>query len=86
MTTISVWEFFGNGDQFFGGSADDRVLYLRGVVPVFLHSWEKTAQDIPARFTSVSEAELAVDFAKRALPHQLRPRKGALISYMKDAQ
>jgi hypothetical protein len=42
MTTISVWEFFGNGDPFFGGSADDRVLYLRGMVPVFLRSWEKT--------------------------------------------
>lgn len=86
MTTISVWEFHGTGDPFFGGSADDRVLYMRGIVPVFLRSWERTAQDIPARFHSVSEAEAAVDFANKALPHTLRPRKGALISYMKDAQ
>jgi len=29
MSTITyeVWEFFGRGDPFFGGSADDRVLY-----------------------------------------------------------
>lgn len=81
---IRVRELFGMSDL--GGFAGDRELYLRGVVPVFLRSWERTAQDIPARFKSVSEAELAVDFAKRALPQQLRPRKGALISYMKDAQ
>ncbi|TPN11682.1 hypothetical protein [Mesorhizobium sp. B2-1-2] len=81
---IRVWEFFGNGDPFFGGSADDRVLYLRGIVPVFLRSWEKTAQDSEARFTSVGEAEAAVDFAHRALPHHLRPRKGAIISIMKE--
>lgn len=83
---IRVWEFFGNGDPFFGVSADDRVLYLRGIVPVFLRSHERTAEDREARFNSIGEAEAAVDFAKRALPQQLRPRKGALISYMKDAQ
>lgn len=83
---IRVWEFSGTGDPFFGGSADDRVMHMRGMVPVFLRAWEKTAQDREARFTSVGEAQAAVDFAHKALPHQLRPRKGAIISIMKDVQ
>ena len=83
---IRVWEFSGSGDPFFGGSADDRVLHLRGMVPVFLRSWEKTSQDHEARFTTVAAAQAAVDFAHRALPQQFRPRKGAIISIMKDIQ
>jgi hypothetical protein len=83
---IRVWEFFGTGDPFFGGSADDRVLHLRGMVPVFLRSWERTAQDREARFNSVAAAQAAVDFAHKALPQNLRPRKGAIISIMKDIQ
>jgi hypothetical protein len=55
------------------------------MVPVFLRSWEKTDQDREARFDSVREAQAAVDFAHRALPRELRPRKGAIISIMKDA-
>lgn len=85
MTNIHVWEFFGK-DPVFGDSASDRVLHLRGVVPVFLHFWEKTAQDREASFNSVGEAQAAVDFSHRALPHHLRPRKGALIAIMKDVQ
>lgn len=83
--TITVWEFFGDGDPFFGGKADDRVLYLRGgFTPVFLRGWERTKADVEARFASVDHAEAAVAFSRRALPESLRPRPGALLSYMKD--
>lgn len=81
---IRVFELFGTSDL--GGFAGDRELFLRGMVPVFLRSWEKTAQDREAQFNSVGEAQAAVDFSHRALPHHLRPRKGALISIMKDVQ
>lgn len=42
MTAFECWEFFGAGDQFFGGSADDRVLYrLPDGSASFLRSWER---------------------------------------------
>lgn len=79
---IRVWEFFGNGDPFFGGSADDRVLYMRGCIPLFLRGWERTPCDEPAEFKTVEAAEAAVEFAKRFT--QCGPREGALLSYMRD--
>jgi len=63
----TVWEFWGQGDPFFGGNADDRRL---GVAGRFVRSCDR--EEI-ARYVSRPAAELAASVASNR-------REGGLIS------
>jgi hypothetical protein len=73
-TVYEVWEFYGRGDAFFGGSADDRVLYrLADGTAAFLRGWEARGL-APVRVDTMAEA---VALGR----HHARP--GALVSPLK---
>lgn len=59
---FECWEFYGRGDQFFGGNADDRILYdMPDGSRKFLRSYDYAERKIADRalFDSCSAAKLA---------------------------
>lgn len=72
---IIIIEFFGRGDPFFGGSADDRTLCADGV----FRSTGHYRPDQVARFETKAEA---LEFALGAS----NLRAGGLVSAMEEAR
>lgn len=59
-TSYECWEFYGTGDQFFGGNADDRVLHSVNGTPKFVRSCEvQRLGAVRMAFDSQEEAETA---------------------------
>lgn len=76
---FKVWEFYGKGDPFFGGGADDRLLHIRindtrdGFSFAFIRACDRRPElDHVAEFQTRDAAERAAEQAAK--------RAGGLVS------
>ena len=76
MAKFEVWEFYGNGDPMFGGTADDRILYKVGDTFQFLRGCDACYRK------DIERAKFDSEEAAKAAGVAASTRRGGLISAM----